>query len=401
MVERSGPVRGRRVVLLIGDPRYRSLESPSFDFQPNRLPSLGFLPLGEDASPFGCADRRTLLNGLAVHWWYVTPGAVPSEAYARSSRLWWNSWLQAQSAQLGRYSHDWATVYGGLFAPLPMPAAPMDLARLAARDSTLEMTVVEPPHVDPRRNTSKPVPAPAPVEPQPVQHVVAPPPVQKAPTAKVEQPPQVKAIAPEPPTVVVVDTKSLPVPAPVVPEPTPVVPDVTITPVTPVVVQPVVEIPSDVNPTISSVGIIWHDRKVDLDISLRVKPGTPIADPGELCWCTPPRNATGCKTNALGRYLHDYRSGGMDYEWIELASDITASNLAKNYEVWCDNYKGKGPVAITAAVVDHGRIIATRNLTVLGNGDRRWQAGKREQSPSWLRLPIAEMITTTAKLASQ
>jgi hypothetical protein len=51
--------------------------------------------------------------------------------------------------------------------------------------------------------------------------------------------------------------------------------------------------------------------------------------------------------------------------------------------------------------VDHGRIIATRNLTVPGNGDRRWQAGKREQSPSWLRLPIEEMISTTAKLANQ
>ena len=391
VVERGGPAHGGHVALLIGDPRYRSLESPSFDFLPNRLPSLQFLLLGEDASPFGCADRRTFLSGLAVHWWYISPGFVPSESYAHASRSWWNNWLQAQSAQLGKYSHDWTTIYGGLFMPLPMPAVPLDLARLAASNSKLEMTVVLPPHVDPTTNTFKPMLVPAPVELKPVQHVVVAMPVEEMTPDKVHPAPPVEVVTPEPPSVAVVPA------APVlVPSPSPVISHGAIVPV----VQPVVVIPPDVNPTISSVGIIWHDRKVDLDISLRVKPGALVANPGELCWNTPPLNVAGSKLNSLGRYLHDYRSGGLDYEWIELASTIGASDLAKNYEVWCDNYQGKGPVSITAAVVDHGRIIATRDLIIPGKGDGRRGAGKRDQSPSWLRLPIEDMINT-AKLANQ
>jgi hypothetical protein len=362
---------GRPVVLLIGSPLYRNALEPSFDFAPDRLPALANLALREEVSPFGCAGRGTLLNGTVTHWWYLAPTQMPFDAYENASRTWWQSWLRAQSGELGSYSHDWATVAASLFQPTPALYERLDVERLAGQNPRPEMISV------PRRMSAPAIPVAA--KPSGATESTNVPVVERAcatvhketstsetNNAPLAQPIRASTIPP-----------SLPKPASTSP-PLP---------------SPHIEIPPDVDRTISSVGVLWRDRGVDVDISLRVKPGGSLKDPGELYWNTPPRNATGCKTNALGRYLHDFRSGDQDYEWIELASEVDAASLASHFEVWCDNFSGRGPVNITAAILDHGRIVATRDLVIKGDGDSRKNARTRENSTSWLRLPLEEMMT--------
>ena len=121
-----------------------------------------------------------------------------------------------------------------------------------------------------------------------------------------------------------------------------------------------------------------------------------MEDPGELYWNTPPHNSMATKTNKLGRYLHDYRRGSEDFEWIELAKNIKAEDLANNLEVWCDNYDGPGPVAFTAVIVDQGKVIASLDLAISGKGDGRRESDSRESSSSWLRLPVETMLKPAA-----
>jgi hypothetical protein len=134
---------------------------------------------------------------------------------------------------------------------------------------------------------------------------------------------------------------------------------------------------------VGAIGVIWQSQN-NVDLSLRPKPGTFAKGPGELYFRR--------KANALEKYLHDFRSGETDYEWIELTSSIDMRNLATNYEIWCDNYSGRGPIRISAVIADHGKIMATRDLTIEGNGDRRNDTKTREHSLNWVRVPIEEMI---------
>jgi hypothetical protein len=153
-----------------------------------------------------------------------------------------------------------------------------------------------------------------------------------------------------------------------------------------------------VDRTVSSIGIVWRTPHHDLDLSVRVKPGSSVPDPGELYWNTPPRRAVGAKMNALGKYLNDIRDGGTgsDYEWIELARQTSVTDLAANLEVWCDHYEGAGPVKFTAAIVDKGTIVAKADFTINGNGDKRAGGSDREHSASWVLLPVQQMLRDAA-----
>jgi len=157
-----------------------------------------------------------------------------------------------------------------------------------------------------------------------------------------------------------------------------------------------------VNRAVSSIGIRWTaPNHQDLDLSARFKPGTPRLDLGELYWNTPPVKTIGPKTNNLGRYLGDIREGGSnsDYEWLELAPQISISSLGTNLEdleLWVDHYSGKGPVTFTVALVDKGKIVAQTELTVTGDGDMRSGAIGRENSASWVLLPVQKILESSS-----
>ncbi len=363
----------RPVVLLIGGTLYANTTEPAFDFAPDRLPALSHLVLSETITPFGCAERLTLLEGITVHWCYLSPAMMPFEAYGNASRSWWSHWIQAQGGALDSFSHDWSQISQTIFR-LPASSKALDLNALGGPKPKPVMSRV------PRRISDVPF-EPAPparaetnVTAPPLVVVAAPAPT-PAPAAPSSTPPQSPAPASTPSPVVA----ALVVPTPaVVASPT-----------------PPIAIPREVNLSVSSVGIKWRSPRNDLDISLRLKPGSRMTDPGELYWNTPPRKTAGAKSNSLGRYLHDYREGAEDYEWIELSKGITAATLATDLEVWCDNFEGPGPVTFTAVVVDQGKVIASRDLTITGKGDAREQATQRDQSSSWLRLPFAEILKST------
>jgi len=237
------PGSGRLVVALVGSVMYANLGEPSFDFAPDRLPKFAHLVLSENLTPFGCADRAALLSGVTVHWWYISKSVMPFEEYGNASRLWWQAWIQAQGGVLEGFSHDWASISSGFFRTVPPPKA-LDLVALAGPNPQPEMTKVcvrtngvagRAPH--PPEAKSQPAPAPHQVVMNPIS---APPPQ--------PEPAQVPTPVPAVPA-------SMPVamPVPVVQKPVPPVPPVQ-----------AIEIPKEVDLTISSVGILWKTTWISL-----------------------------------------------------------------------------------------------------------------------------------------
>ena len=393
-------------LIVIGSPLYLASNEreAAFDMEKGLTPSDGMITASVNESIFGTLERKAQLQNTTIHWLTPSDDWAVGEMHQRAVTRFWTLFASEEGAVLSSFSSDIARVFdralqgatgtvinvtldpnekGLVMRPPPIfrreTAPPVEsginvpTARTSSQQATLATNSIV--------SVVPPVPRATKTSAPPATSL--PPPLPSASPTQAEPPELVPTVA--------VETAPDPAPANVVvppqPEPAPLVPPA----------QPVrIEIPKEVNHTVSSIGLFWSDRenghKNDLDFSLRVKPSAGIKDPGELYWNTPPANKQGTKSNALGRYLHDYRSGDEDYEWIELSSEIDAAKMDAAYEVWCDNYSGRGPVTLTAVLVDHGKIIATRKLTIPGDGDRRWNSSKREHSGSWVRIPIEDMV---------
>ena len=386
---------GKPVVLLVGSQLYASGEE-GFEFGTNLVPDFSQIGMSDLDTPFGCANHKSLLAGVAVHWWLLPADGVVREKFAKAVENWWRVWIeQGQHGVLGQFSADWTAVNSGLFMPAE-PAAPIAAELLKSQGQVPVMDEV----IGRKPVINHPVQVSAPAANAAPKKVV--PPVEEPPVAlalPVENKPELQVhvvvASPRPPEPVV-NPPVTPVVAMADPAPTPSVPPPTqIEQTTNSFPAPPMEIPPVVNRSVSSIGIRWTaPNHQDLDLSARLKPGTTQYDPGELYWNTPPVQTIGPKINALGRYLGDIREGGpnSDYEWLELSPQTSISSLGTNYQLWVDHFAGSGPVTFTVALVEKGTNIAQAELTITGDGDKRADATSREHSASWQLIPISKIL---------
>ena len=104
-------------VLLIGSEHYSNQEK-GFQIEEPLLPSADHIMTNKAASPFGTSEKRTLLQGVRVH--FICRGAG-SEFYRDALGQFWNAYFAQQGATLVSYSRDGETVLGRVMRGVSEP----------------------------------------------------------------------------------------------------------------------------------------------------------------------------------------------------------------------------------------------------------------------------------------
>jgi hypothetical protein len=360
-------------------------------------PSDGMIVSSPDASRLGMSNLRGAFNGVGISWLIPSDIGLPEEnqhtlfryesvsaAYAGAAlSTWtpdqttaWNSFVRSEKsakevfslsdepAALKKYGQV-APAHAAQITPEPIPASKPASATPAITPPAQVVQQAKP--VNSTR-VEKAVPKTHSAVASNSDHV------EKPAVVALSVPP---AIVPEPPVHLapVVSTRVEVAPIPLSIEspkamPKPNVPHETV--------------PTELNRKANGLAVIWHSTDNVVEVTLRMKPGVTAKDFGELYFRRP--------DNTVKRYLHDYHPGVADYAWLESATSAELENLVTNYQIWIENFSGPGSVAITAAVADHGEIIASKDFMLPGSGDHRHDSNNREHSLSWVLVPFDEML---------
>ncbi len=98
-------------IILVGAPSYHDPEM-AFDFgAEGAYPSDGFLALPASESPFSTVDKAQLMEGIAIHWAYLSEARWTNDAHRQGVLRFWSLFIRGQAGALASAAADTKTVF--------------------------------------------------------------------------------------------------------------------------------------------------------------------------------------------------------------------------------------------------------------------------------------------------
>jgi len=98
-------------IILVGAPSYHDPEM-AFDFgAEGAYPSDGFLALPASESPFSTVDKAQQMEGIAIHWAYLSEARWTNDAHRQGVLRFWSLFIRGQAGALASAAADVKTVF--------------------------------------------------------------------------------------------------------------------------------------------------------------------------------------------------------------------------------------------------------------------------------------------------